>query len=82
LPQLFLYLWFVGDVGFGDKKVNQRQLYITPLVVSTVDMAEDTSDDYYLELSPSPVRFESVSKVTNVFFDDCNKQASEMLMSY
>jgi hypothetical protein len=49
---------------------------------STVDMAEDVSDDYYLELSPSPVRFESVSKVTNVFFDDCNKQASEVLMSY
>jgi hypothetical protein len=45
-------------------------------------MAEDISDDYYLELSSSPVRFESVSKVTNVFFDDCNKQASEMLMSY
>lgn len=37
-------------------------------------MAEDISDDYYLELSPTPVRFESVSKVTNVFFDDCNKQ--------
>jgi hypothetical protein len=43
-------------------------------------MAEDISDDYYLELSPMPVRFESVSKVTNVFFDDCNKQASELLM--
>jgi hypothetical protein len=64
------------------KKVNKKQLYITPLVVSTVDMAEDISDDYYLELSPSPVRFESVSKVTNVFFDDCNKQASEVLVYY
>ncbi|PSN57717.1 Uncharacterized protein C0J52_00327 [Blattella germanica] len=36
-------------------------------------MAED-NDDYYLELSATPVRFESVSKVTNVFFDDSNKQ--------
>jgi hypothetical protein len=59
-----------------------KDISITPLVVSTVDMAEEISDDYYLELSPTPVRFESVSKVTNVFFDDCNKQASEMLMSY
>jgi hypothetical protein len=42
-------------------------------------MAEDVSDDYYLELSPSPVRFESVSKVTNVFFDDSNKQARKFL---
>jgi hypothetical protein len=39
-------------------------------------MAEDISEDYYLELSATPVRFESVSKVTNVFFDDCNKQVS------
>ncbi|KAJ9577097.1 hypothetical protein L9F63_006334, partial [Diploptera punctata] len=35
---------------------------------------EEDYDDYYLELSPSPIRFESVSKVTNVFFDDSNKQ--------
>jgi len=82
LRQLFLHLWFVGDVGLGDKKLIKDKYILTPLLVSTVDMAEDISDDYYLELSPTPVRFESVSKVTNVFFDDCNKQASEMLMSY
>jgi hypothetical protein len=82
LRQLFLHLWFVGDAGLGDKKLIKDKYILTPLLVSTVDMAEDISDDYYLELSPTPVRFESVSKVTNVFFDDCNKQASEMLMSY
>ncbi|PNF37761.1 hypothetical protein B7P43_G11318 [Cryptotermes secundus] len=37
-------------------------------------MIEDVSDDYYLELCDTPIRFESVSKVTNVFFDDSNKQ--------
>lgn len=28
----------------------------------------------YLELSNNPVRFEAVNQVTNVFFDDSNKQ--------
>ncbi|XP_029161885.1 regulator of MON1-CCZ1 complex [Nylanderia fulva] len=32
------------------------------------------SDDYYLELSPDPIRFESVSCLTNVFFDDSKQQ--------
>jgi hypothetical protein len=41
-------------------------------------MIEDVSDDYYLELSAAPIRFESVSKVTNVFFDDSNKQVSKL----
>jgi hypothetical protein len=43
-------------------------------------MAEDTCDDYYLELSATPIRFEPVSKVTNVFFDDSNKQVSKLQM--
>ena len=30
----------------------------------------------YLELSSDPVRFEPVSKVTNVFFDDTSKEVS------
>lgn len=34
------------------------------------------SDDYYLELSPDPIRFESVSCLTNVFFDDSKQQVS------
>ncbi|XP_023219374.1 uncharacterized protein C18orf8 homolog [Centruroides sculpturatus] len=29
---------------------------------------------YFLELSPNPIRFEPVSKLTNVFFDDANRQ--------
>ncbi|XP_049810731.1 regulator of MON1-CCZ1 complex-like [Schistocerca nitens] len=38
-------------------------------------MAADASrEKYYLELSRNPIRFEAVSKVTNVFFDDSNKQ--------
>ncbi|XP_018344174.1 PREDICTED: uncharacterized protein C18orf8 [Trachymyrmex septentrionalis] len=32
------------------------------------------NDDYYLELSPDPIRFESVSCLTNVFFDDSKQQ--------
>ncbi|XP_072767101.1 regulator of MON1-CCZ1 complex [Anoplolepis gracilipes] len=31
-------------------------------------------DDYYLELSADPIRFESVSCLTNVFFDDSKQQ--------
>ncbi|XP_066997555.1 regulator of MON1-CCZ1 complex [Anabrus simplex] len=37
-------------------------------------MSGDFIERHYLELSPNPIRFEAVSKVTNVFFDDCNKQ--------
>ncbi|XP_071448385.1 regulator of MON1-CCZ1 complex [Hetaerina americana] len=33
-----------------------------------------TQDKYYLELSSNPIRFQSVSSVTNVFFDDSNRQ--------
>lgn len=29
---------------------------------------------YYLELCSDPTRFDSVSSLTNVFFDDSNKQ--------
>lgn len=34
----------------------------------------EKSDDYYLELSPDPIRFESVSSLTNIFFDDSKQQ--------
>nr|CAD7567982.1 unnamed protein product [Timema californicum] len=38
-------------------------------------MADNNLDgNYFLELSSNPVRFEAVSKVANVFFDDSNKQ--------
>lgn len=45
-------------------------------------MVEDVSDDYYLELCDTPIRFESVSKVTNVFFDDSNKQVTTLQMHW
>lgn len=35
---------------------------------------DENANGYYLELSSSVVKFDSVSKVTNVFFDDTNKQ--------
>lgn len=36
---------------------------------------------YYLELSSKNiVRFDSVSQLTNVFFDDSNKQVSFILL--
>ncbi|XP_043284162.1 regulator of MON1-CCZ1 complex isoform X2 [Venturia canescens] len=35
---------------------------------------DKVDDDYYLELSKDPVRFESVSSLTNVFFDDSKQQ--------
>ena len=36
----------------------------------------EEDDSVYIELSKNPIRFEPVSKVTNVFFDDSNRQAS------
>ncbi|XP_048448494.1 regulator of MON1-CCZ1 complex-like, partial [Rhincodon typus] len=39
-----------------------------------VKMMEDSMDDHYLELSDTPVQFEKVSTVNNVFFDEANKQ--------
>ncbi|XP_034184365.2 regulator of MON1-CCZ1 complex protein bulli [Osmia lignaria lignaria] len=35
---------------------------------------QDTNDDYYLELSCDPIKFESISSLTNVFFDDSKQQ--------
>lgn len=32
------------------------------------------SEDYYLELSSEPLRFEPVNDVTEVFFDDSKQQ--------
>ncbi|KAG1694155.1 Regulator of MON1-CCZ1 complex [Nymphon striatum] len=37
-------------------------------------MALNDEDQYFLHLSTNPVRFEPVSKVTDVFFDDANQQ--------
>lgn len=35
--------------------------------------------DYYLELCSEPIRFDSVSQLTTVFFDDSNKQVKCLL---
>ncbi len=37
-------------------------------------MAENAEENFYVELSPNPVRFEPVSQITHVFFDDSNIQ--------
>lgn len=31
---------------------------------------------HYVELCKNPIRFDAVSQLTNVFFDDSNKQVS------
>lgn len=36
--------------------------------------------EYYLELCNDPIRFDAVSQLTNVFFDDSNKQVSEVAL--
>lgn len=36
---------------------------------------------YYLELSSNPIRFDSVSQLTNVFFDDSNRQVKKKFLS-
>lgn len=33
-------------------------------------------EQHYLELSNNPLRFEAVNQLTNVFFDDSNKDVS------
>ncbi|KAL5015940.1 hypothetical protein ScPMuIL_005529 [Solemya velum] len=37
-------------------------------------MADVDEGSFYIELCKTPIRFEPVSKVTNVFYDDANKQ--------
>lgn len=34
----------------------------------------DADCDHYLELASEPIKFESVSNLTNVFFDDSKQQ--------
>ena len=34
----------------------------------------EANDDYFLELSAEPVKFEPVNDVTDVFFDDSKQQ--------
>lgn len=37
---------------------------------------------HYIELSKNPIRFDAVSQLTNVFFDDSNKQVMCVLKKY
>lgn len=37
-------------------------------------------DNVYLNLCPDPIRFEPVSKVTNVFYDEANQQVQIDMM--
>ncbi|XP_035743052.1 regulator of MON1-CCZ1 complex-like isoform X2 [Vespa mandarinia] len=39
-----------------------------------MEKEKEGNDDYYLELSSDPIKFESVSCLTNVFFDDYKQQ--------
>lgn len=49
-------------------------LYITMMSASESTEGDEGSDNYYLELSINPVRFESLTCVNNVFFDDSKHQ--------
>ncbi|XP_055628660.1 regulator of MON1-CCZ1 complex, partial [Toxorhynchites rutilus septentrionalis] len=48
----------------------------TNLITKICDSMDKTADfqHYYLELSPDPIRFDAVSQLTNVFFDDAKQQ--------
>lgn len=39
----------------------------------------DQTTELYLELSETPLRFEAVNQLTNVFFDDSNKDVGNLL---
>ncbi|XP_034941931.1 regulator of MON1-CCZ1 complex [Chelonus insularis] len=41
---------------------------------NTEETKSESTDDFFLELSNNPIRFESLSCVTNVFFDDSKQQ--------
>lgn len=44
--------------------------------MSTNNDGNDSDDNYTLRLANNPIRFEPVSKLTHVFFDDANKQVN------
>lgn len=47
-----------------------------------MDRASADLQHYYLELSPDPVRFDAVSQLTNVFFDDAKQQVSGLSIEH
>lgn len=44
--------------------------------------AEPEAKEYYLELSPEPVKFEPVNDVTDVFFDDSKQQVTNLFITH
>ena len=54
--------------------VSDKQPHLLVTRRKTSMAAVEQSDNYYLELSKKNIRFEPVSAVTNVFFDDSNRQ--------
>ena len=43
-------------------------------------MAVTSEENFYIELSKNPIRFEPVNQATNVFFDDTNRQVGPILV--
>lgn len=43
------------------------------------NMSAPEADNFYMYLSKNPIRFEPVSSVTSVFFDDSNRQVSSTM---
>lgn len=41
----------------------------------------DGEGSYYIELCKNPIRFDPVDKVTNVFYDDANKQVKPTIFN-
>lgn len=42
-------------------------------------MAQQNDGCFYIELCKNPIRFDPVDKVTNVFYDDANRQVNVQL---
>ena len=59
--------------GYGAVSLNFIFLRKHLLQQRKMAVKED-DENVYIELSKNPIRFEPVSKVTNVFFDDSNRQ--------
>lgn len=72
------------DTYVWDCLAIDNELTITAFVVLSihkkkVSMASGKTDFsmHYLELTPEPIRFDPVSSVTNVFFDDAKQEVCE-----
>lgn len=41
---------------------------------------EEDENSFYIELRTNPIRFDPVDKVTNVFYDDANRQVFKLYL--